>query len=96
MITIGMNYSVRGGKEKIFEDAFAGVVDAMQDMDGHAETFLYRRVGAASCDYLVVSRWMAEEAFNDFVASDKFKKVTNWGKENILSTCPSHTLYRES
>jgi heme-degrading monooxygenase HmoA len=42
-----------------------------------------------------VSRWESEAAFNAFVASDAFKKVTNWGRENILAGPPRHTTYRE-
>ncbi len=45
--------------------------------------------------YLIVSRWTSEEAFGAFVQSDAFKKVTNWGKENILSRRPSHTTYSD-
>ena len=46
-------------------------------------------------DYLIVSRWSSEEAFQTFVRSDSFRKVTNWGAENILDGRPSHTTYRE-
>jgi len=28
------------------------------------------------------------------VASDAFKKVTNWGAQNILEGRPSHTVYQ--
>ena len=34
------------------------------------------------------------DAFNAFIASDAFKKVTNWGKQNILSGRPQHTTYQ--
>ncbi len=95
MVTIGMNYSVRAGKEKIFEDACASVVEAMQGIDGHDESHLYQRVGGESI-YLIVSRWASEDAFKAFVASDQFRKVTDWGKENILTERPRHTTYQES
>ena len=94
MVTIGMNYSVRAGKEKIFEDACASVVEAMQGIDGHDESHLYQRVGGESI-YLIVSRWASEDAFKAFVASDQLRKVTDWGKENILAGPPRHTTYRE-
>jgi heme-degrading monooxygenase HmoA len=89
-----MNYSVLAGKEKVFEDACARVVEAMQDMDGHDESHVYQRVGGEPI-YLIVSRWESEDAFNAFIASDQFRKVTNWGKENILAERPRHTTYRE-
>ena len=93
MVTIGMNYFVNSGKEQIFEDACSKVVEIMTEIDGHDESHVYREVGDADPVYLIVSRWTSEDAFNAFVASDAFKKVTNWGKENILSRRPSHTTY---
>ena len=94
MVTIGMNYFVLPGKEEVFEAACAKVVETMRGIDGHDESSLYREVGEGDPTYLIVSRWANEEAFNDFIASDAFKKVTNWGKENILSGRPQHTTYQ--
>ena len=88
-----MNYYVLPGKEQIFEDACKKVVETMNGIDGHDESHLYREVSDAEAAYLIVSRWENEDAFKAFVASDAFKKVTNWGKENILSRRPSHTTY---
>jgi heme-degrading monooxygenase HmoA len=51
--------------------------------------------GGPNADYLIVSRWSDEQAFQRFTASDAFKKVTSWGAENILAERPSHTTYRE-
>jgi len=90
-----MNYVVLEGKERVFEDACARVVEAMRDIDGHDESHLYQRLGGGSSTYLVVSRWESEDAFRDFVASDRFKKVTHWGRENILAGPPRHTTYNE-
>jgi len=94
MVTIGMNYTVLEGKEEIFEAACARVVETMQGIEGHDESHIYARLGKEPV-YLIVSRWQTEEAFRAFIASDAFKKVTNWGKENILAGRPSHTTYRE-
>ena len=94
MVTIGMNYSVRAGKEQVFEDACARVVEAMLGIDGHDESHLYRRVDDGSV-YLIVSRWQSEDAFRAFIASDRFRKVTDWGRQNILDGPPHHTTYRE-
>ena len=90
-----MNYHVLPGKEQIFEDACSRVVETMRGVEGHDESHLYRRVGEDGSAYLIVSRWESEAAFEDFVASDAFKKVTNWGRENILAGPPRHTTYRE-
>ena len=95
MVTIGMNYAVLAGKEKIFEDACAKVVETMETIEGHDHSEVYRSISASEPSYLIVSRWESEDAFQDFIASDAFKKVTNWGKENILARRPMHTTYRE-
>jgi len=94
VVTIGMNYSVVEGKEQVFEDACARVIESMRGIEGHSDSKLFREVGAGARDYLIVSVWSSEEAFRAFIASDTFKKVTNWGAQNILSKRPSHTVYR--
>lgn len=94
MVTIGMNYFVIPGKEQIFEDACANVIETMKGIDGHDTSSLYREVGDGEPVYLIVSRWQNEQAFKDFIASDAFKKVTNWGALNILSGRPTHTTYQ--
>ena len=42
--------------------------------------------------YIVLTE--VEQAFKDFIASDTFKKVTNWGALNILSGRTQHTTYK--
>jgi len=95
LVTIGMNYFVIAGKEQVFEDACAKVIDTMKGIEGHEESQLYRNVGDVEPVYLIVSRWASEDAFKSFIASDAFKKVTNWGAQNILRDRPRHTTYRE-
>ncbi|MCG8590838.1 MAG: antibiotic biosynthesis monooxygenase [Proteobacteria bacterium] len=95
MVTIGMNYFVLPGKEDVFEAACARVVETMKGIDGHNDSQIYRQIDSQSPVYLIVSRWTSEDAFKAFIASDAFKKVTNWGKENILTGPPRHTTYRE-
>ena len=94
MVTIGMNYYVLPGKEQIFEDACAKVVETMEGIPGHDASSIYREIGDGDPAYLIVSRWQDEQAFKDFTASDAFKKVTNWGKLNILAGRPTHTTYQ--
>ena len=69
------------------------LLHVMEEMEGHSKSFLYKDVSNAQ-SYLIVSEWSEEQAFNDFMASDKFKNVVNWGKENILAGRPSHTVYK--
>jgi heme-degrading monooxygenase HmoA len=94
LVTIGMNYSVIAGKEEVFEAACAKVVETMNGIEGHSSSSIFREVGDGEPTYLIVSDWQSEEAFKAFIASDAFKKVTNWGKENILRGRPSHTTYQ--
>ena len=94
MVTIGMNYKVLPGKEEVFEKARTGVIEAMNGIDGHEKSSLYKDVNDGQ-SYLIASEWGSEDAFNDFCRSDKFKQVTNWGKESILAGRPSHTVYKQ-
>ncbi|MCC7431605.1 antibiotic biosynthesis monooxygenase [bacterium] len=93
MVTIGMNYSVLAGKEEIFVNAFRGVIELMKTIGGHTQTKLFRDLDRPN-DFLIVSDWNSEQEFNDFIKSDTFKKVANWGKEQILAGRPTHTVYK--
>ena len=96
MVTIGMNYSVLEGKEEVFEGACRKVLEVMGEADGHDESQIFRRVDAKDvAEYLIVSRWTDEAAFNSFIASEQFKKVTSWGLQNVLAGRPRHTTYSE-
>jgi len=92
MVTIGMNYSVLAGKEEVFERAFNQVLEAMRTMPGHTHSNLYRDV-AANNSYLIMSDWNDKEAFDSFIKSEAFAKVTNWGKEQILAGRPKHQVF---
>ena len=92
MVTIGMNYRIRAGKEEAFEGRFQAVLVAMDDAEGHTETHLYK--DALEGDrYLVVSEWADRESFDAFVASETFAEVTRWGLEQILVDRPTHQVY---
>lgn len=92
MVTIGMNYNVISGKEETFEKAFNKVVTAMGDIDGHSETHMFCDINDKG-HYLIISNWASKPAFDSFIASDTFKNVTNWGKEEILTGRPKHEVY---
>ena len=95
MVTIGMNYVVLKGKEETFEKAFNKVVKAMGGIDGHSETHMFREINDPQ-QYLIVSQWSKKQAFDDFIASDTFKNVANWGKEEILAGRPKHEVYGDA
>ncbi len=94
MITVGMNYNVLQGKEVQFEKVFANVLQSLATTEGHENSALYKDVHDVQ-SYLIVSEWSSEDAFRSFIQSDQFKKVTDWGAEQILSGRPVHTVYRQ-
>jgi len=89
-----MNYTILPGKESKFEEVFAAVLKAMQDMPGHDASHLYRDVFDPQ-SYVIISDWSDREAFDAFIASEQFRNVANWGKEQILAGRPSHTYYEK-
>jgi heme-degrading monooxygenase HmoA len=93
MITVGMNYHVLPGKQSEFEAKFQGVIDALKAAAGHTSSTLWKDV-ADDASYLITSEWNDEQAFKDFIQSDAFRAVTNWGKEQILSGRPQHKVYK--
>ena len=92
MVTIGMNYKVIQGKEETFERAFNKVVRAMGGIEGHTESNMFRDINDPQ-HYLIISQWSQKAAFDAFIASDTFKNVANWGKEQILTDRPKHEVY---
>lgn len=94
MITVGMNYAVLPDKNQMFEDVFKAVLDKMKEMAGHSESHLFRDV-FDSQSYLIVSDWSDRKAFDDFIASEQFRSVANWGKEQILAGRPKHEYYEK-
>ncbi len=94
MVTIGMNYRVIERKQDIFEHAFNNVVKAMTQIDGHGESHMFRDINDP-LHYVIVSQWNSKEAFNNFIASDTFRNIATWGKEQILSERPRHEIYGE-
>ena len=92
MVTIGMNYKVIKGKEKIFEDAFDKVAKALHGVEGHTKSHVFRDVNDPQ-HYLIISQWSKKAAFDAFIASDTFKKTASWGKEEVLSDRPHHQIY---
>jgi heme-degrading monooxygenase HmoA len=93
MITVGMNYHVLPGKQQDFEAKFAAVIDALKAATGHSTSTLWKDV-ADDASYLITSEWSDEQAFVDFIHSQAFRDVTNWGKEQILSGRPQHKIYK--
>lgn len=93
MITVGMNYRVREGTQKLFEEKFAAVIEALRQATGHVRSNLFRDVND-ECAYLIISEWSQEKAFVEFIHSDLFKQVTDWGKDQILTARPHHKIYK--
>lgn len=93
MITVGMNYHTLPGKQAAFEEKFAAVTEALNAAEGHSSSTLWKDVSDGD-SYLITSEWSDDQAFSDFIQSDAFREVTNWGKEQILSDRPRHKIYK--
>ncbi len=93
MVTVGMNYRVLPGKQRDFEEKFASVIGALRSASGHTNSTLWKDV-SDDASYLITSEWSDEQAFRDFIQSDTFRAVTNWGKEQILAGRPQHKVYK--
>ncbi len=92
MVTVGMNYRVLPDKTDAFESMFRKVLEAMNGMPGHSRSNLYRDVDDPQ-SYLIISDWSDRDAFEGFIGSDQFRKVADWGKEQILAGRPTHEYY---
>jgi heme-degrading monooxygenase HmoA len=95
MITIGLYYDMLPGKGAEFESKFFAVLDAMKGVDGHKESFLYRRVDDPD-SYVIISEWGNQDEFMGFIRSQAFRDVTRWGRENVLRRAPRHKIYPRS
>ena len=94
MITVGMNYKVLPGKGETFEKAFQAVLRVMGSSEGHTTSALYRDVNDEQ-SYLIVSEWNDRVKFDEFIDSEQFRNVANWGKEQILAERPRHEIYEK-
>lgn len=92
MITVGMNYNVLEGKGELFESVFNKVLQVMQELEGHQDSRLYRDTNDQQ-SYLIVSEWSDRAAFDGFIASERFRNVANWGKDEVLAGRPRHDVY---
>ena len=66
---------------------------ALRGALGHTDSKLFKDVHD-DCAYLIISEWSDEQAFGEFIRSQAFREVTNWGKEQILSGRPQHKVYK--
>jgi heme-degrading monooxygenase HmoA len=92
MTTIGMHYDVVPGKEEEFEKGFTGVLEHLKTVTGHVESHMYEDVQVVG-SYVILSQWESKETFEAFLRSEAFRKVTAWGKAELLRGRPRHKVY---
>ena len=92
MVTVGMYYDVVPGRERDFESKFEKVVQVLEDEPGHVQSLLYRQVKRPN-SYVIFSEWQSREAFTRFIRGDLFRRVTDWGKAEVLESRPRHRVY---
>lgn len=63
-----------------------------QKLKGHEFSKLYCECKEQN-KYLIMSQWKDQQSFQDFITSDAFSNVTNWGATEILVGQPSHQVY---
>ena len=90
--TIGMHYDVLPGKEEEFEQGFLKVLEHLRTLPGHVESRMFEDV-ASTGSYVILSSWQSKEDFEKFLHSPEFKKVTEWGKAEMLRGRPKHKVY---
>ncbi|MGH7213744.1 MAG: antibiotic biosynthesis monooxygenase family protein [Tepidisphaeraceae bacterium] len=92
MTTIGMHYDVIPGKEEEFERGFVAVIDHLKTLPGHVESHMYEDVQTVG-SYVILSQWETKDAFDAFIKSPEFAKVTAWGRAEMLRSRPRHKVY---
>jgi heme-degrading monooxygenase HmoA len=92
MTTIGMHYEVIAGKEQEFETGFLGVLEHLKTLPGHVESHMYEDIQSKG-SYVILSQWADKASFEAFIHSDAFKKVTSWGRAEILRGKPRHKVF---
>lgn len=92
MVTVGLYYEVRPGKEHVFEEAVDQVIDLLSKNSGHVKSFLYRDVKNPR-SYAIISEWNSQTDFAHFIRSDIFHQVTEFGKAEVLEQRPRHKVY---
>ena len=91
MVTFGLNYDVKEGHVKEFEDYSLKVIAAMDGMKGHVETRLYKDVAKPN-SLMIYSNWESPEDFRTFMQCDAFKTAQRENKD-ILEGPPKHSIY---
>jgi heme-degrading monooxygenase HmoA len=92
MVTVGLYYEVVPGKEAAFEEKVEQVMGVLGGNPGHLKSFLYRRVHEPN-SYAIISEWSSQAEFTNFVRSEIFRQVTDWGKAEVLQGRPNHKVY---
>ena len=73
MITVGMNYVVKDGKQGAFEEKFDAVLKALRSAAGHVDSHMYRDV-QNDCSYVIISEWSQQAAFAEFIRSEASRR----------------------
>ena len=95
MVTVGMYYDVIPEKSGLFTTKFQEVIALLSTIPGHKVTYLYQRVDDPH-SFAVISEWDDREAFLEFIGSETFRSVTQWGREQVLRGAPRHKIYPRS
>ncbi len=87
-----MYYDVIPERDALFQAKFREVQAALDQTPGHRVSHLYQRVDDPH-SYAILSEWDDQAAFYDFIRSEAFRRVTSWGREQVLRNPPRHKIY---
>lgn len=91
MLTVGLYYDVKPGKEKDFESYFEAVKREIEKFDGFISALLYKRVDKQN-SYLIYSEWKDRDSFEKFIHSREFSGAKSGGSDMLISR-PFHKVY---
>ena len=94
MMTIGLQYEVRQGKEDQFKKVFAGVIVTLPKMHGHVATRLFEDVLEPG-NFLLMSRWKLLRDFKTFARGEGFQRISEWAKAELFRGEPRQQVYKE-
>lgn len=92
MVSIGLRYVVRTGRDRDFIEVTRRTIALLNDVPGHVCSRLYQDVDDPRA-FLIYSEWASGEAYRAFLGSDAFAATQSLGREELLAERPRHTVF---
>lgn len=92
MVSIGLEYVVRKGKDREFIEVTRRTIASLKNVAGHSSSRLFQDVDDPHT-FLVYSEWASSKEYQAFLRSDVFTATQSLGREELLATRPRHTVF---